>query len=303
MQIVKYQFQQHGDDRGQLVSLEEFSDIPFEIKRVYYMYDTGKEVVRGAHAHKTLEQILICIHGSCKVRMDNGAETKDVYLERPYEGLYIPNDMWREMYDFSPDAVLLVLASDIYDETDYVRDYEAFLAMVRQKADDRKSMHLRKLEEQDALYMLEWMHTRSVVRDLNKDFSGMSMEDCRMFIKNSLKDDSVNLHLAIADAKDEYMGTVSLKNIDKDKGMAEFAIAIRECAMGEGASRFAMQKMIEIGKEERGLKKIYWCLSPDNRRALRFYDKQGYARVPFASIGTKVPYSEEEIQKYIWYCV
>ena len=135
MQIVKYQFQQHGDDRGQLVSLEEFNDIPFKIKRVYYMYDTGEGVVRGKHAHKSLEQILICIHGSCKVRLDNGNEKKDVFLERPYEGLYIPNDMWREMYDFSPDAVLIVLASEIYDESDYIRDYDAFLAMVKQKQD------------------------------------------------------------------------------------------------------------------------------------------------------------------------
>ena len=163
MQIVKYQFQQHGDERGQLVSLEEYNDIPFEIKRVYYMYDTREEVVRGKHAHKTLEQILICIHGSCKVRLDNGTEKKDVYLERPYEGLYIANDMWREMYDFSEDAVLLVFASDVYDESDYIRDYDTFLEMVKKKTDESRQMHLRKLEEKDALYMLEWMHTQSVV--------------------------------------------------------------------------------------------------------------------------------------------
>ena len=130
MQIVKYQFQQHGDDRGQLVSLEEFSDIPFEIKRVYYMYDTGKEVVRGAHAHKSLEQILICIHGSCKIRLDNGREKKVIPLEKPYEGLYVSNAMWREMFDFSPDAVLMVLASELYDERDYIRNYDEFLAFV-----------------------------------------------------------------------------------------------------------------------------------------------------------------------------
>ena len=81
MQIVKYQFQQHGDERGQLVALEEFNDIPFKIKRVYYMYDTGEGIVRGHHAHKTLEQILICIHGSCDVLMDNGKEKKVVSLE------------------------------------------------------------------------------------------------------------------------------------------------------------------------------------------------------------------------------
>ena len=127
MQIVKYVFQQHGDERGQLVALEEHKDIPFEIKRVYYMYDTGEGVSRGHHAHKSLEQILICIHGSCKILLDNGEEKKIVSLEKPYEGLYIKNNIWREMYDFSPDAVLMVLASDYYKEEDYIRNYEVFL--------------------------------------------------------------------------------------------------------------------------------------------------------------------------------
>ena len=122
-----------GDDRGQLVALEEFIDIPFEIKRVYYMYETGEGVRRGFHAHKSLEQILICIHGTCKILLDNGFEKKIVPLEKPYEGLYISNDMWREMYDFSPDAVLLVLASDLYDESDYIRDYDEFIKMVNSK--------------------------------------------------------------------------------------------------------------------------------------------------------------------------
>lgn len=127
MQALKYVFQPHGDERGQLVALEEYKDIPFAIKRVYYIYDTLEGVVRGGHAHKSLEQILVCIHGSCKIRLDNGYESKVVPLEKPYEGLYISNDMWREMYDFSPDAVLLVFASKLYDEKDYIRDYEEFL--------------------------------------------------------------------------------------------------------------------------------------------------------------------------------
>ncbi len=127
MQVVKYAFQQHGDDRGQLVALEELRDIPFEIKRVYYVYDTRIDVRRGFHSHRTLQQILICIHGSCKVLLDNGKEKKIVSLEKPYEGLYIPQNMWREMYDFSEDAVLMVLASEFYKEEDYIRDYDEFL--------------------------------------------------------------------------------------------------------------------------------------------------------------------------------
>ena len=130
MQIVKYVFQPHGDERGQLVALEEYNDIPFHVKRVYYIFDTSVGVTRGFHAHKSLQQILICIHGSCKIRLDNGKEKKVIILEKPYEGLYVSNAMWREMFDFSPDAVLLVLASELYDESDYIRNYKEFLEYV-----------------------------------------------------------------------------------------------------------------------------------------------------------------------------
>lgn len=132
MQVIKYVFQPHGDKRGQLVALEEFKDIPFKIKRVYYMYDTAKGIVRGYHAHKSLEQILICIHGSCKILLDNGKEKKIVPLEKPYQGLCVANNMWREMYDFSADSVLMVLASELYDENDYIRDYDEFLKFIQQ---------------------------------------------------------------------------------------------------------------------------------------------------------------------------
>lgn len=135
MQVMKYVFQPHGDERGQLVSLEEFKDIPFRVKRVYYMYDTAQGVNRGYHAHRSLQQILICIHGSCKIRLDNGREQKVVSLEKPNEGLYVSNVMWREMFDFSPDAVLLVLASELYDEADYIRDYDEFLEYVKNCGD------------------------------------------------------------------------------------------------------------------------------------------------------------------------
>ena len=133
MQVKKYMFQPHGDARGQLIALEENKDIPFQIRRVYYMYDTVSGVTRGYHAHKSLEQILICIHGSCKIRLDNGRESVIVPLDRPDEGLYVSNNMWREMFDFSPDAVLMVLASELYDESDYIRNYDEFLRFVEEQ--------------------------------------------------------------------------------------------------------------------------------------------------------------------------
>lgn len=130
MEIKRYTFPPHGDDRGQLIAIEELKDIPFDVKRVYYIYDTKSGVRRGFHAHKCLQQILICVHGSCKILLDNGVEKENITLDKPNEGIYISNDIWREMYDFSSDAVLLVLASELYNEADYIRDYNDFLEYV-----------------------------------------------------------------------------------------------------------------------------------------------------------------------------
>lgn len=132
-QFYCFEFLEHGDERGQLIALEENKEIPFKVQRVYYIYGTVKGVRRGFHAHKNLEQILICVNGSCKIHLDNGFETEEVILDKPSIGLYVANDMWREMYDFSRDAVLLVLASKLYDEADYIRDYNEFLKMVKEK--------------------------------------------------------------------------------------------------------------------------------------------------------------------------
>lgn len=132
MKITKLTFQSHGDERGQLIALEEFKNIPFDIKRVYYMFDTVEGVTRGKHAHKSLQQVLICTHGSCKIKLDNGTETAVVLLDNPCEGLYVSNAMWREMYDFAPGSVLMVLASELYDEADYIRNYDEFLKYVKE---------------------------------------------------------------------------------------------------------------------------------------------------------------------------
>lgn len=131
MKIKKYSFQSHGDERGQLIAIESLIDIPFKIKRIYYMYDTVKGVTRGYHAHKNLQQILLCVSGKCKITLDDGYERQDVILDKPYHGLYLSNNIWREMSDFSSDAVLLVLASEYYDENDYIRNYDEFLDFVK----------------------------------------------------------------------------------------------------------------------------------------------------------------------------
>lgn len=136
-------------------------------------------------------------------------------------------------------------------------------------------MRLRKLEDKDAPFMLEWMHDDSVVHFMQADFASKTIEDCKNFI-TALQDESENIHLAITDDNDEYMGTVSLKNIHD--GSAEFAITIRKCAMGKGYSSWGMKEIIKKGKAM-GLDHIYWCVSKENKRAIRFYDKNGYSRI------------------------
>ena len=162
-------------------------------------------------------------------------------------------------------------------------------------------MKLRKLELKDAPLMLEWMHDESVVENLAANFGAKKLEDCQAFIAASQKDEE-NVNLAIVDDNDEYMGTVSLKHISKENKNAEFAIAIRTCAMGKGFSKYGMKEIIRIGLEDMGLYEVYWCVSPVNKRAVRFYDKNEYPLVPHDEIKC-VGYTEEQIKEFIWYSV
>ncbi|APJ16129.1 TPA: WxcM-like domain-containing protein [Aeromonas hydrophila] len=115
-----------GDERGQLVAIEGNRQIPFDIKRVYYLFGTKPGVARGFHAHKKLKQLAVCIKGSCRFVMDDGDNKEEVILSTPDKGLLIDAMQWHEMYDFSDDCVLMVLADQLYDESDYIRDYGLF---------------------------------------------------------------------------------------------------------------------------------------------------------------------------------
>ena len=119
-----------GDDRGSLIAIEAGRDVPFEIARVYYVFGTRPGVDRGFHAHHALRQLLIAVSGSCTIRLDDGHRREEVRLDLPSVGLSISGLVWREMSDFSPDCVLLVLADAAYDESDYIRDHRQFLEAV-----------------------------------------------------------------------------------------------------------------------------------------------------------------------------
>ncbi|MEN9659566.1 MAG: hypothetical protein RL571_3031 [Pseudomonadota bacterium] len=130
MQLKLIQLQTHGDERGSLVALEEEKNIPFPIKRVYYLFATKEGVRRGFHAHKKLKQVAIAVRGSCRFLLDDGKEKIELLLDNPAQGLLIESCIWREMYDFSEDCVLMVLADNHYDESDYVRSYDEFIKAV-----------------------------------------------------------------------------------------------------------------------------------------------------------------------------
>lgn len=133
MNVEWIEFRSHGDERGQLVALEQGVEIPFAIKRVYYIFDTLEGVRRGFHAHRALQQVLVCVSGSCKIMLDDGMEKCDVQLDSPCKGIVVGNAVWREMYDFSENAVLMVMASELYDESDYIRNYNDFLEYVNNR--------------------------------------------------------------------------------------------------------------------------------------------------------------------------
>lgn len=125
------EFAQKGDERGHLVIVEGMEDIPFDIKRVFYIYGSDKDVVRGQHANRKSEFVLINVAGTSKVRIKDGKGNEAVYyLNRPHTGIYLPNMVWKDMYDFSEDSVLLCLASTHYDANEYIRDYDEFKTIV-----------------------------------------------------------------------------------------------------------------------------------------------------------------------------
>ena len=135
MNVQMLEFPQHGDDRGHLVVVEGQKDIPFDIKRVFYIYGSVPDVVRGCHANRKSEFVLINVAGQSKVRARDGLGNEAVFsINRPHTGLYLPKMIWKDMYDFSPDSVLLVLSSEAYDPGEYIRDYDAFVREVSGRA-------------------------------------------------------------------------------------------------------------------------------------------------------------------------
>ncbi|MBE0369278.1 sugar 3,4-ketoisomerase [Pseudoalteromonas aurantia] len=125
-----FNFDPKGDSRGSLISLEVGKEIPFDIKRIYYIYATKAGESRGFHAHKALKQVIFTVSGACDLVLDNGSVRQTIKLDSPEKGVLVDGVVWREMHNFTSDCVLMVLASEEYDESDYLRDYDEFLRWI-----------------------------------------------------------------------------------------------------------------------------------------------------------------------------
>lgn len=133
-EVKMLEFPQKGDVRGHLVIVEGGSDVPFDIKRIFYIYGSDNTVVRGQHANRKTEFVLINVSGTSKVRVKDGKGNEAVFsLNRPHTGIYLPKMVWKDMYDFSEDSVLLVLASEHYDAAEYIRDYDEFVRITNEE--------------------------------------------------------------------------------------------------------------------------------------------------------------------------
>ena len=157
-------------------------------------------------------------------------------------------------------------------------------------------MQLRELQKKDAKYMLEWMHDENVNSYLGKDFRHMTLEQCEEFILHSTLEQDINKHYAIADASDEYIGTISLKNIDREVGHAEYAISCRTKAMGKGYAKEATEELFRIAKEKMGLSLIYLNVYDFNVRAQKLYLKVGFEQI------SKPDFIHEECdERLLWF--
>ena len=136
--VKMLEFLQMGDERGHLVIVEGAKDVPFDIKRIFYIYGSDHAVVRGQHAYRKSEFVLINVAGNSKVKVKDGLGNEAVFsLKRPHTGIYLPQMVWKDMYDFSEDSVLLVLASEHYDPEEYIRDYDEFVENVKKESEDK----------------------------------------------------------------------------------------------------------------------------------------------------------------------
>lgn len=253
-----------GDERGSLVALEGGKSVPFEIKRAYYIFGTKEGVARGFHAHRNLQQLAVCVTGKCRMVLDNGKIREEVWLNSPTRGLLIGNMLWREMHDFSPDCVLLVLASEHYDETDYIRNYDLFCG------NSAPSIQLVPYDEMFLNLSWDWLNDPEIKQlTMSPSFTKEQQLD---FFK-SLKDrqDYLIYGIALGSAR---IGACGLKSF-RD-GMAELWLYIGDKSLWGRGLGTQILFCLEKQAKSLGLGGLYLKVSKENISAQKLYEKNSY---------------------------
>lgn len=251
-----------GDERGSLVVVESNKNIPFDVKRLYYIYDAKPEIPRGFHAHKELSQIAFCLKGKCKMLMDNGVDKKEVWLDQPNRGLLIPPMVWHEMHDFSDDCVLLVLASNCFDESDYIRNYENFISF--------NQLGLVEYNQNFLKMSWDWLNDKEL-RYLTMTPSFTREEQQKFFDSLPTRDDYFIRGIKY---NKTLIGACGLKHISDEH--AELWLYIgNKGYWGKGLGK----KIMYLLKKEAfnlNIPKIYLKVLLENKIAINLYKKLGY---------------------------
>ena len=267
MQVKLIPLQTHGDERGSLIALERDKNIPFEIRRVYYLFNTGSDVRRGFHAHKNLTQVVIAVRGSCRFLLDNGKERISLLLDNPAEGLLIDSCVWREMHDFSEDCVLLVLASEHYDESDYIRDYQDFLNFSK----------LQLVEYDRGFLDMSWIWLNDKQLKYLTMTPEFSREEQQAFFKNLPK--RKDYFIKGVTYKEIPIGACGLKNIAGDQAELWLYIGDKEY-WGKGLGEKIML-LLEKEAVSLNVRKIYLKVLKENKAAIGLYEKLNYIDTKF----------------------
>ena len=265
MSLVQWiNFPSLGDERGSLVALEGAKTVPFEIKRVYYIFGTQPGVARGFHAHRKLQQVAVCVIGKCHMVLDDGEKREDVWLDSPNKGLVIGDMVWREMHDFSSDCVLLVLASEHYDESDYIRNYEEFI--------DKREHSLKLVPYDRGFLDMSWIWLNDPeIRRLTMTPSFTKMQQVDFF--NGLDDRDGYVIFGVSLNK-KKIGACGLKSF-RD-GMAELWLYIGDKDFwGKGIGKNILLQLEEKAKEI-GLMGLFLNVSKENISAQKLYLKSGF---------------------------
>ena len=275
--------QQHSDDRGALVALEAQRNIPFEIKRVYYIYATRQDVRRGFHAHKALRQMVICVAGSCRFLLDDGHQRHHIQLNDPAKGLLLEGMIWREMYDFSPDCVLLILANEYYDDADYIRDYSLFRTQARAsgKHQDRpkvntligKNLNLRTARPDDAPFILALRTQAHKARHLSTVANDLTAQRSWLESYQERERQGQEYYFVIEDKQQQPLGLVRVYDL-KPHSFCWGSWIISDHAPTTTAIESALQ-VYEFGFGTLGYQQAHFDVRKANTRVIAFHQRLG----------------------------